>query len=151
MFVCVCVLAHVSCVYFSLFLSLSFSPSCGFSISPLVDFLASLRSHFTHLLLLRLQHSVAETLLAEKHEPLTIETPERYDELIVQYSLTDPDLLLGVAEFPITMPFSISVPMFCYNLKRFILDLFTYAGRLPMMTQEIIKTGMRAEEDERER
>ena len=92
--------------------------------SLLRSFLESHRTVFETILLRRLHTDLEKILSKERWEPLAIKTYDEYQLFVRSFDLQEDGLAI---EFPCTMPFSISVPLFCRVLANFIEDYFAYA------------------------
>eukprot|EP00455_Lapot_gusevi_P034507 TRINITY_DN3803_c0_g1_i3.p1 TRINITY_DN3803_c0_g1~~TRINITY_DN3803_c0_g1_i3.p1 ORF type:complete len:435 (-),score=124.97 TRINITY_DN3803_c0_g1_i3:132-1385(-) len=108
----------------------------GLHVTPLYEFLGSMREKYESLLFSRLRAELEEIFVREKYEPLTIDTPEEYQKFVLAYSLNDPTV---VVNYPATLPFSLSCPLICRAMRNFIHDYYQYAYHLPDMEMPIRK------------
>jgi exocyst complex component 6 len=99
----------------------------GFFVTLLLEFIASQKQRFEMTLFRQLDTTVSEILANEKYEPLVVENQDDYDTYVLAYWLQEDTKSV---EFPVTLPFSISVPMLCRAVKLMIADYLTFASDL---------------------
>ena len=99
--------------------------SYGMRVGGLLDLMKTLRERFELIVLGRFQWEMKQALKTERWQPLTLKSVDEYRDKVTRYQLAPP--LASDASFPVTVPFSSSLPAVCAGLTALIDDYFVFS------------------------
>ena len=98
---------------------------CGYRVNALLELLRSSRERFEQLLSARFAWEVKALLKQERWQPLDVASADDYRQKVLQFQLGPP--LPADAAFPLSVPFSASLPALCQALIALIDDYYGFS------------------------